>query len=155
MHGIDRPTSIRIHEISIFADLNDSYPWDFDICRLDQFIFVRLWHLQIWTIRIRETLTFAALNSWRFVFKEGLFLTVYRDIVDNVYSMRAVLAVSSRLQPGQFEGLWGNLNGDGNDDFVPHGGTQSFESPTPDEVYIWANTCESKLLCDVVSVVIR
>ncbi|KAK2163653.1 hypothetical protein NP493_1450g01005 [Ridgeia piscesae] len=79
-------------------------------------------------------------SGWRFIFKEGLFLTVNSDFVESFYFMRALLAVSSRLQPGQYEGLWGNMNGNSNDDFVPHGKTHSFESPSVDEVYLWADT---------------
>ena len=100
---------------------------------------------------VSETECCAGSSGWRFIFKEGLFLTVNSDFVESFYFMRALLAVSSRLQPGQYEGLWGNMNGNSNDDFVPHGKTHSFESPSVDEVYLWADTCESSFFFIVIA----
>jgi len=101
-------------------------------------------------LSVSDTVCWAGSSGWRFIFKQGLFLTVNSDVVESFYFMRAILAVSSRLQPGQYEGLWGNMNGNNNDDFTPHGKTHSFTSPSVDQVYLWADTCRLSL-CVVIA----
>ena len=85
----------------------------------------------------------------RLVFAAGIWVEVTPQFgaqAGNRYpTLKILFCVPSSLVTGQFQGLWGNMNGDASDDFVfssdnlqpiPAG------SSTQDDYFHWGQTCE-------------